>query len=134
MARHGRERGSAAGLSQRQLQVGETLRRALSEVLMRGEAHMLDFPGERITVTEVRAGPDLRNATAYVMPLGGLERERAIAALEAARGEIRRAVGRKVRLKFTPDFTFALDETFDRYDETRNLLRRDEVRRDLGEG
>lgn len=127
----GRDRGSAAGLSQRQLQVGETLRRALSEVLMRGEAHGLEFPGERITVTEVRASPDLRNATAYVMPLGGLERERALAALAAVKGEIRRAVARKVRLKFTPDFAFVLDDTFDRYDETRNLLTRDEVKRDL---
>lgn len=125
--------GGAAGPSQRQLKVGETIRRALAEVLARGEAHGLGAAGQSITVTEVRMSPDLRLATAYVMPLGGREQEAALAALGEARGELRRAVNKRLALKFSPDFKFVLDETFDRYDATREMLSQEAVRRDLGE-
>ncbi len=124
--------GRAGAESQRQLRVGELVRRALSEVLMRGEAHGLAVPGPTITVTEVRPSPDLRQATVYVMPLGGRDREATLAALDAARGELRRAVMRRVRLKYAPDLRFLLDESFDRYDETRAMLAQEAVRRDLG--
>lgn len=120
------------GASQRQLRVGETVRRALSDVLMREEAHGLAVRGSTITVTEVRVSPDLRQATAYVMPLGGAEAEAALAALAASRGELRRAMGRRLQLKFTPDLRFALDDTFDRYDATRALLADPAVHRDIG--
>ncbi|MGF1446443.1 MAG: 30S ribosome-binding factor RbfA [Pikeienuella sp.] len=124
----------SAGPSQRQLKVGETLRRAVADVLTRGEAHGLGLLGASITVTEVRPSPDLRHATAYVMPLGGRDREAALAALHEARKEIRHAVNRRVRLKYSPEWRFELDETFDRYDETRAMLNQEAVRRDLGEG
>ncbi len=119
------------GPSQRQLRVGETLRRALAEVLARGEAHELGLMAASVTVTEVRPSPDLRQATVYVMPLGGRDREATLDALRAARGELRRAVTRRVRLKYSPELAFVLDESFDRYDETRALLSQETVRRDL---
>ncbi|MEM9146597.1 MAG: 30S ribosome-binding factor RbfA [Pseudomonadota bacterium] len=119
------------GQSQRQLRVGELVRRALSDVLVRGEAHGLAVLGSAITVSEVRMTPDLRQATAFVMPLGGRRAEEALLALTEARGEIRRAVGRRVHLKFAPDFNFLLDESFDRYDKTREMLAQDRVARDL---
>ncbi|WP_285669503.1 30S ribosome-binding factor RbfA [Paralimibaculum aggregatum] len=126
-----RNKGGARGPSQRQLRVGETIRRALAEVLMRGEAHGLGMAAASITVTEVRPSPDLRQATVYVMPLGGRDPEGAIAALMEARGEIRRSVDRRLSLKYSPDLKFVIDDTFDRYDETRAMLNRDTVRRDL---
>ena len=121
------------GPSQRQLRVGETIRRALADVLMRGELHEPELDGVAITVGEVRCSPDLKIATAFVLPLGGRDAERVLAALERAKGELRRQVTRAVRLKFSPELRFKLDETFDRIDDTRRMLGETQVRRDLGE-
>ena len=125
---------SGSGPSQRQLRVGETIRRALSDILLRGEHHEFDLEGVPITVGEVRCSPDLKVATVYVMPLGGRDAEKVLAALNHARGELRRQVTRAVSLKFSPELRFRLDETFDRMDDTRRMLGEDRVRRDLEEG
>lgn len=122
-----------SGPSQRQLRVGELIRRTLSDLLNRGDIHDPDLNRMSITVSEVRTSPDLRIATAYVLPLGGRDPEAAIAALARNRGELRRAVGKATALKFTPDLRFVTDETFDRMDETRRLFSQDDVRRDLDE-
>lgn len=125
---------AAAGLgaqSQRQQRVGETLRRALSDILMRGEAHDPDLARHSITVTEVRASPDLRQATVYVLPLGGRDEEAALEALRRNRGALRKLVSRAVTLKYAPDLQFRRDDSFDRMDETRRLLDQETVRRDL---
>ena len=84
-----------------------------------------------ITVGEVRTSPDLRIATAYVLPLGGRGREEALAALRRNRHELRRAVSKELTLKFSPEIKFAIDETFDRLDDTRRLFDQESVRRDL---
>ena len=84
-----------------------------------------------ITVGEVRCSPDLKVATAFVLPLGGQGADEALAALRENRSEIRRAVSRNVSLKFSPEIRFALDETFDQMDETRRLLNEPKVRRDV---
>jgi len=119
------------GPSQRQLKVGEEVRRALAAALMRGETHEPGLMGASITVSEVRMTPDLRHATAYVMPLGGRDAEGALAALGRARGELRRAVNRALTMKYSPDLTFRLDDSFDRMDETRRMLNQPAVARDL---
>ena len=124
-----------SGPSQRQLRVGELIRRTLSDVLNRGDIHDPELNGLSITVSEVRASPDLKIATAYVLPLGGGHREESIAALKRNKFELRRAISKETTLKFTPDLRFLIDETFDRMDETRRLFARDEVRRDIeGDG
>ena len=122
---------SDAGPTQRQLRVGEVIRRALSEALMRGETHEPELDSVSITVTEVRPSPDLKIATAYVMPLGGANGPEVIKALARAKGELRRHLGKQTALKFTPDLRFRLDETFDQFDETRRLLNEPGVKRDL---
>jgi ribosome-binding factor A len=119
------------GPSQRQLRVAELIRRRLSDVLMRGEVHDPDLNRMSITVGEVRVTPDLRIATAYVLPLGGHGRREAIEALARNKGELRRAIGRATQLKFTPDLRFVIDESFDQMDETRRLIAQGEVQRDL---
>ncbi|MEO9649473.1 MAG: 30S ribosome-binding factor RbfA [Roseobacter sp.] len=121
-----------SGPSQRQLRVGETIRRALSEVLARGDVHDTDLNRLSITVGEVRASPDLKIATAYVLPLGGRGQDEVIGLLSRNKGELRRMVAKKLTLKFAPDLRFRLDESFDRMDETREMLGREEVRRDTG--
>ena len=119
------------GPSQRQLRVGELIRRTLSDVLIRGDIHDPDLNRMSITVGEVRTSPDLRIATAYVLPLGGRGREEALAALRRNRHELRRAVSKELTLKFSPEIKFAIDETFDRLDDTRRLFGQESVRRDL---
>lgn len=122
------------GPSQRQLRVGELIRRRLSEVLSRGDVHDPDLNAHSITVGEVRASPDLKVATAYVMALGGVDMEAALAALRRNRHEIRRQVSRGLNLKFSPELRFRIDETYDQMDDTRRLFAQDEVRRDLDDG
>ncbi len=119
------------GPSQRQLRVGELIRRTLSQVLLQGHIHDPDLNRLSITVGEVRTSPDLKIATAYVLPLGGQHRDEAIAALKRNKHELRRAIGRVTKLKFTPDLRFRIDETFDQMDESRRLFGQDNVRRDI---
>ena len=119
------------GPSQRQLRVSELIRRRLSDVLNQGDSHDPDLNRLSITVGEVRCSPDLRVATAYVLPLGGENREEALAALRRNRSEIRRVVSRGLQLKFAPEIRFAIDETFDRLDDTRRMFSDENVRRDL---
>ncbi len=120
-----------SGPSQRQLRVGELIRRRLSEVLARGDIHDPDLNAISITVSEVRASPDLKLATVYLLPLGGREPETALAALKRNRAEIRRTVAKGLELKFAPELRFVLDDTFDRMDEARRLFSQDTVRRDV---
>jgi len=129
MAKHRTHDGP--GPSQRQLRVGELIRRTLSEVLMRGDIHDPDLNRLSITVGEVRLSPDLKIATAFVMPLGGEAQGEAIEYLARNKPELRRLIGRKAGLKFTPDLRFRLDETFDQIDETRRLFADEKVRRDV---
>lgn len=128
MSKH-RHHGS--GPSHRQLRVGELIRRTLSDVLMRGEVHDPELNRLSITVGEVRTSPDLRVATAYVLPLGGIDADGALAALRRNRNELRRLVSHALSLKFAPEIRFVIDDTFDRMDDTRALFARAEVQRDL---
>ncbi len=119
------------GPSQRQLRVGEVIRRTLAGLLSRGDVHDPDLQRLMITVSEVRPTPDLRIATVFVLPLGGDNKAEAIEALKRNKHELRRAVGKVTKLKFTPDLRFLIDDSFDRMDETRRLFAQDDVQRDL---
>jgi ribosome-binding factor A len=119
------------GPSPRQLKVGETVRRALADVLMRGDVHEPGLARVSVTVSEVQMSPDLRHATAFVMPLGGVREEETLEALNRARGELRHAVDRALTLKYSPELHFRLDESFDRMDEVRRMLAQPDVKRDL---
>ena len=120
-----------SGPSQRQLRVGELIRRALSEILMQGVIHDPDLNRISVTVSEVTASPDLKIATAYVCPLGGQGGEDLIALLAKNKSEIRKSISKKLTLKYTPDLRFRIDETFDRMDETRRLFSQENIKRDL---
>ena len=122
------------GPSQRQLRVGELIRRRLADVLAQGDVHDPELNRMSITVGEVRVTPDLKIATAYVMPLGGQQAEQAMEALIRNRHELRRAVVSGLALKFAPQLRFVLDDTFDRLDETRRMFADDRVQRDINAG
>lgn len=123
--------GTGKTPSQRQLRVGEAIRRAMSEALARGEIHNDDLAQMSITVGEVKVSGDLRVATAYVLPLGGSGAEEALKALNRSKGEIRHVIARDVLLKFVPELRFMIDETFDRMDKMRQLFADERVQRDI---
>lgn len=122
---------TGSGPTQRQLRVGEVIRRTLADVLTRGEVHDPELNRHSITVGEVRTSPDLKVATAYVMPLGGQNEQDALAALRRNQGELRHLVAKGMSLKYAPQLRFVLDETFDRMDDTRRMLADERVQRDI---
>lgn len=123
---------SGNGPSQRQLRVGELIRRSLADVLNRAEIHDPDLNRMSITVGEVAVSPDLRVATVYVMPLlGGASVDEAIAALARNKWELRHRVSAQMTLKHSPDLRFRRDETFARLDESRRLFSDPKVQRDI---
>jgi ribosome-binding factor A len=124
-------RDSARPLSQRQLRVGEEIRHALAWTLERGEVRDPGLAERAVTVTEVRVSPDLRQATAFVMPLGGADADAALAALGRARGYLRRRVAHEVTLRYVPELSFRLDPSFAAADHITALLNDPRVKRDL---
>ncbi len=131
MAKNTQRDGKAP--TQRMLRVGEMIRRTLSEILQRGEVHDPELARMSITVGEVRMSPDLRIATAFILPLGGEGKEEALAALRRNRHEVRHLVVKGGTMKFAPELRFQLDGTFDQMEATRALLAEDHVRQDLDE-
>lgn len=122
----------SSGPGQRQLRVGELIRRTLSDILNRADIHDPALNAMSITVGEVSLAPDLKIATVYVMPLmGGATVEEAIAALARNKAELRRRLSSELTLKYAPDLRFQADETYARLDETRRLFSDDVVQRDI---
>jgi ribosome-binding factor A len=120
-----------AGPSQRQQRVAELVRHALAEVLSRGDIQDLVLTSHVVTVPEVRMSPDLKLATAYIMPLGGQDERPVIEALDRNKKVLRQEVARRVNLKFAPDLRFRRDETFEEAARIDALLRSEKVRRDI---
>ena len=127
----GADSGAGKAKTPRQLRVGEELRHVLAQVLERGEMRDPDLRGVSITVTEVDMSPDLRNATAFVMPLAGADRERVLAALRRAAPWFRAQVAQRMELRHAPDFRFELDRSFDHAHRIGELLHSPDVARDL---
>jgi len=119
------------GHSQRQLRVGEEIRHLLADLLERGNMRDPDLREASITVTSVDVSPDLRNATAFVMPLGGQDEKRLLAAMRRAAPWFRARVGERAGLRYAPEIRFELDRTFDEADRIGALLRRPDVARDV---
>lgn len=122
---------SNSGPSQRQLRVGELIRRSLSETLSRGDIHDAELAHVSITVGEVRPTPDLRKAIVHVLPLGGVNAELIVEALNRNTYELRRSINKNLDLKYSPELKFVYDRTFDQMDETRRLLDQASVQQDL---
>lgn len=118
------------GPSQRQLRVGEEIRHALADIFRRGDFRDPVLHDMNLTVTEVRVSPDLKNATAFVMPLGGGHPE-LIAALNRASAFLRGQVAKEIRLQHTPRLGFESDSSFDYASKIDRLLHDPAVARDL---
>ncbi len=119
------------GPSQRQLRVAENLRHELSGIFTRVDIRDDDLKGVIITVSEVRTSPDMRNATAFVMPLGGERADEIINALERNKKFLRGELSRRVHLKHMPELHFKLDESYDNSGRITEILSSEKVRKDL---
>lgn len=108
--------------SQRQLRVGEVLRHALSEYFSRNAFGDLSDAAS-LTISEVKVSPDLRNASVFVMPLGGKNLDRISQALNEAKASIRYQIASIVKLRYMPQLEFKTDSTFDQVDQIEALLR-----------
>ena len=117
--------------SQRQLRVGELIRHALSEILTRGELDDPDLDGIVVSVGEVRVSPDLKVATALVMPLGGRDQDRVVTGLTRHAKWLRGQVAHRVTLKFAPEIRFRLDTRYEDDDRITRMLRSPDIKRDL---
>ena len=111
--------------------VGELIRHALAEALTRGDVPDASLDKHPVTIPAVKMSPDLKLATIYVMPLGGRDMEKVLAALERNRKFLRGEVAHRVNLKFAPDIRFRLDDRFDEAERIEKLLRTPAVQRDL---
>jgi len=126
-----RDTHKPTGPTQRMLRVGELVRHALAGVFARGEIEDPLLEGKVITVPEVRMTPDLRLASAYIMPLGGEGAAEIVEALNRHQRFIRGRVAPVLDLKFAPDLRFFVDNTFDEFGKIDALLRSDRVQRDI---
>jgi ribosome-binding factor A len=126
-----RSEPSSSAPSQRALRAGELVRHAVAEILSRGDVHDPVLTKHVITVPEVRMTPDLRQATIYVMPLGGKDAKEVVAALERNKKFLRGEIAHRINLKFAPDIRFRIDERFAEAERIEKILRTPDVQRDL---
>ena len=110
--------------SQRQLRVGELIKQSLGQIFLRDEAKVPNFDTKNITVTEVRMSPDLKNARAYVIPLGGKDTENTVNVLTEFSYLIRKALSKKVSMKFLPKVSFIGDKSFDYAEKIEKLIQK----------
>ena len=120
------------GRSVRLLRVGEQVRHALSEILMRGEVHDDVLASHPVSVTEVRMSPDLRHATVFVKPLLGKDEPVVLKALRTNTAYLQKSVATRVNTKYAAKLKFVADESFDEGSHVDALLRDPKVAQDLG--
>jgi len=123
--------GQSIGPSQRQLRVGELIRRTLGEIFSRDQIYDEALSGISITVGEVSMSADLKIANVFVSALGKKNSEKVVDALNVNKVDIRKIVTRNVKLKFSPELKFFSDTTFDNMDSIKSLFDRDEIKRDI---
>lgn len=117
--------------SQRMLRVAELIRHALSDLLSRGAVHDPVLDGHVVTVPGVKMSPDLKLATAFVMPLGGRDVSEVIAALDRNKKFLRGEIAHRISMKFAPDIRFKADESYDYGAKIDAILDSPKVRQDL---
>ena len=110
--------------SQRQLRVGELVKQSLGELLIRDEAKIPSINSKLITVTEVRMTPDLKTARVYVIPLGGIEMKETVRVLTEYSHLVRRALSKRLDIKFLPKLTFVEDNSFEYAEKIEKIIKK----------
>ena len=112
------------GFSQRQLRVGELVKQNLGELLIRNEAKLPSVNSKLITVTEVRMTPDLKTARVYVIPLGGIDTKETVRILTENSHLVRKALSKRLDIKFLPKLTFVEDNSFEYAEKIENIIKK----------
>ena len=115
-------RDNNGAFSQRQLRVGELIKQSLGQIFLRDEAKVPILETKNITVTEVRMSPDLKNARAYVIPLGGKDSDKTVSILTEFSHLVRKALSKKIDMKFLPRVSFVSDKSFDYAEKIERLI------------
>ena len=110
--------------SQRQLRVGELVKQNLGELFIRNEAKIPTINSKMITVTEVRMTPDLKTARVYVIPLGGIETKETVRILTEYSHLVRRALSKRLDIKFLPKLTFVEDNSFEYAEKIERIIKK----------
>jgi len=122
--------------SQRQLKAGELIRRALAEILARENIRDADLQGVSVTISEVRASPDLKHAIVYAAPLSNsaedVDVDKVIKALQRCGSFLRGRLGKEMEMKSTPRLKFVADRSFDTAEDMAKLLENPHIQQDLG--
>ena len=118
------KRNEGRQFSQRQLRVGEMIKQSLGQIFLRGEAKVPNLETNKITVTEVRMSPDLKSARAYIIPLGGEDAENTLNLLTNFSHIVRKALSKKIDMKFLPKISFINDNSFDYAEKIEKLIKK----------
>ena len=110
--------------SQRQLRVGELVKQNLGELFIRNEAKIPSINSKLVTVTEVRMTPDLKTARVYVIPLGGADTKATVRILTEYSHLVRRALSKKLDIKFLPKLTFVEDNSFEYAEKIERIIKK----------
>jgi len=119
-----RKENNYLSFSQRQLRFGELVKKSLGQIFLRDEAKVPNLETRNITVTEVRMSPDLKNARAYVLPLGGKNVDKTVKILTEFSYLVRKALSKKLDSKFLPRVSFIGDESFDYAEKIEKLIQK----------
>ena len=130
MRRHNDNLHKDIGPTNRQLRVGELVRRCIADILSKNELYEDSLSNVPITVSEVRCSSDLKLATVFVLPLGGQNAKEVVLGLARQKNAIKKMLAKTLNLKFVPDLRFLEDLTFDQMDKTSKLLKNPTVQRD----
>ena len=130
MRRHNENLHKDIGPTNRQLRVGELVRRCIADILSKNELYEDSLSNVPITVSEVRCSSDLKLATVFVLPLGGQNATEVVLGLARQKNAIKKILAKTLNLKFVPDLRFLEDLTFDQMDQTNKLLKIPTVQRD----
>ena len=110
--------------SQRQLRVGELVKQNIGELFIRNEAKIPTINSKLITVTEVRMTPDLKTARVYVIPLGGIDTKETVRILTEYSHLVRRALSKRLDVKFLPKLTFVEDNSFEYAEKIEKIIKK----------
>mgnify|MGYP000046828954 CR=1 FL=1 len=110
--------------SQRQLRVGELVKQNLGELFIRNEAKIPLINSKFVTVTEVRMTPDLKTARVYVIPLGGIDTKETVRILTEYSHLVRRALSKRLDIKFLPKLTFVEDNSFEYAEKIEKIIKK----------
>ena len=119
-----KNRVSQTAFSQRQLRVGELVKQNIGELLIRSEAKIPGINSKLITVTEVRMTPDLKTARVYVIPLGGIDTKETVSVLTEYSHLVRRALSKRLDIKFLPKLTFVEDNSFEYAEKIERIIKK----------